>query len=171
MEVKDLKVGDKVNIDGCECIVKSVEKSKVAKQGKAKVRLVLDCKGKEKIVIKLENDDLVVLAEIFQPVENLTEAETKIRLEHLSRIVETSYIANVDIIYSKLFELRKDISSLTKKDYDKAQFLIHSIFSNWDFEQQRHAKNIIAQIQLVNMGFIPNPYFPPVIGSPVKGEH
>ena len=58
MEAKDLKVGDKVNVDGCECTVKSIEKSKVAKQGKAKVRLVLDCKGKEKIMIKLETDEI-----------------------------------------------------------------------------------------------------------------
>ncbi len=58
MEVKDLKVGDKVKIDGKDCIVKSIEKSKVAKHGKAKVRLVLDVKGKEKVVIKLESDEV-----------------------------------------------------------------------------------------------------------------
>lgn len=58
MEAKDLKAGDRINIDGCECVVKSIEKSKVAKHGKAKVRLVLDCSGKEKVVIKLESDEV-----------------------------------------------------------------------------------------------------------------
>lgn len=58
MEVKDLKVGDKVKIDGESCIVKSIERSKVAKHGKAKVRLVLDIKGKEKIIVRLESDEV-----------------------------------------------------------------------------------------------------------------
>lgn len=58
MEVKDLKVGDEITLDGNKCIVKSVEKSKVAKHGKAKVRLVLDCNGEEKIIVRLESDEI-----------------------------------------------------------------------------------------------------------------
>lgn len=58
MEVKDLKEGDEVEIDGNKGIVKSLEKSKVAKHGKAKVRIVLDCSGKDKVFIKLESDEI-----------------------------------------------------------------------------------------------------------------
>ena len=56
MEVKDLKIGDEVVIDGNKGIVKTIEKSKIAKQGKAKVRIILDCDGKDKVFIKLESD-------------------------------------------------------------------------------------------------------------------
>lgn len=59
-EVKDLKVGDKINVDEESCIIKSIEKSKVAKHGKAKCRLILNCKGKEKIIIRVENEEVEV---------------------------------------------------------------------------------------------------------------
>ena len=56
-EVKDLKKGNKIIIDGEVCEVKNIEKSKVAKHGKAKCRIsAISANGKEKIIIRLEKD-------------------------------------------------------------------------------------------------------------------
>lgn len=57
--VNELKEGDKIIIDGEVCTVKKIEKSKVAKHGKAKCRIsAMDSKGKEKVIIRLEKDTI-----------------------------------------------------------------------------------------------------------------